>query len=748
LPTEELKLQFIDLMPTAGPRLSAYVDAIDDVLTVALSENLLVTDWETIDGRERPVLSFYHHRLQEYYAAEYIGRFEPVIDWTTHYDDIWWQEVLITLSGIVANPQQLIGDLVASFPARPLVCYQFGEVLAGNRREVLSSDLSFYFLKDVRELSEEECRSYLRETLGIREAPYSWKLMSPEPDEYESADAVRRWLERHNARLLDRLQLAVECARNCTATISSDIQHRISSVLRRFVEFGNQMEIVRCIGIGALLQKSDLYAIVEPALIGGSAWVRREAMEALAIYPITGAVHLRPVGFVIFLQFLRGELLYSIPRLWRSTVAQRKLVWFWPGIAFLIILSFIGALLPFCLYYLLLYLFPTGPRGFTDSLGLTWTRWAWALTALGVITTYSVKYRYGLSIVRTTLVIGSVLGALAIAPVLIGHVPASLSVGERAKITNVASVLHDVPQMMRIGIAFVGTGVFAIAAQTVEVIAVTTLACICFLNFRSPYLFSAAWTYAQDSLHSRSNLDKFQIAWGVIEGSGAAACFLLALLSLTIFSAVAWLADHAMYVIYAAGVVGGLIAIVLLLQICSEVGRHLTIFFKRPRHEQLTFVARTVAGAFLLLVGLRLLYYFFSWVVLPIWRFLVVHAVLLVYLLVLTALCLFSVVIAYPMLREARDLIMFLAVRYLGVKTRDETAVPTLQTERTARALTEAAIAHSLSSSRTRYDRLRQLLRYIKPQWARAWVYQRLRETHQEIRQDSLPRDAGGEEAR
>src|ERR1017187_3808443 len=39
-------------------------------------------------------------------------------------------------------------------------------------------------------------------------------------------------------------------------------------------------------------------------------------------------------------------------------------------------------------------------------------------------------------------------------------------------------------------------------------------------------------------------------------------------------------------------------------------------------------------------------------------------------------------------------------------------------------------------------------LRRPPPQWARAWVYERLHDTHQEMRQDSLAQNAGSAEAR
>jgi hypothetical protein len=82
---------------------------IEAILKVAIGSRLIFRD-------KQNRLRFQHHRFQEYFAAYYIKVFKPELNWEQLYDNIWWQEVLVLLFGIIDEPDGLMRRLLASIP--------------------------------------------------------------------------------------------------------------------------------------------------------------------------------------------------------------------------------------------------------------------------------------------------------------------------------------------------------------------------------------------------------------------------------------------------------------------------------------------------------------------------------------------------------------------------------------------------------------------------------------------------------
>ena len=397
-PIDDFIIRFLPGFSSEGEALLLnYEGRINSVLEVAIQERLLRVDKEASgDVTAHPLqplnglASFYHHRLQEYYTAVYLQEFKPVLDWGNHLDDIWWQEVLVMLFGVTSQPDEYMSRLLQSIPKGPITCSAIGSKLRDlfSKMQLLKSILkedkaqasrlkeaeesffytlealfsldrsSFYGLKEMVDgamldrvlLLKQLIRIFEERGLLLPSVEPSYDDLSamsqlqPEPDANDLCDSIRRWLENHNARLLDRLELLVECYRNCSSRLSQaetskvNIEH-LASILKTFVELGNMWEAVRSIHIASKIPGIGSYAVIETVLLNKDAWCRREALAAMAKYPIAKSAQNRNIGFLIFIQFIKGESLFSLGQFVRSIADSRALAWLAPGA---LLLSFIS----------------------------------------------------------------------------------------------------------------------------------------------------------------------------------------------------------------------------------------------------------------------------------------------------------------------------------------------------------------------------------------------------------------------
>ncbi len=375
---------------------------IDEVIRVAAEERLLVKD-EHVDPGGDTTLSFYHHRLQEYYAAVYLDEFEPPLDWTQRYDDIWWQEILIMLFGVAESPDRFLRDLLATIPD-PVTMVRLAPALAnlvtsrGARGTAALSELDssgFYGLNVQGEHVEELVSGIFRKPLAEVSYLDTPGSRSPKASSKPDEENVRRYLEQRNAILLDRVALVAECLQN-VATKMPEAQERVKTILSAFIKDGNTWETVRAIRIGSQLRGIDLYGLIEPALIGGNTWCRQEALEAVANVPVELSP-LRQVGVVLFLQFVKGDLLFSIVGFARQVWDRRALLWLVPGFLLLLALSVAAVLAPFAFYGPLLKVLRQRPAP-PAALGMGWPGVAGAIIVASAGIIYFVKHRFKIPI--------------------------------------------------------------------------------------------------------------------------------------------------------------------------------------------------------------------------------------------------------------------------------------------------------------------------------------------------------------
>jgi hypothetical protein len=214
---------------------------------------------------------------------------------------------------------------------------------------------------------------------------------SPKASQNLDEERVRRYLEQRNAILLDRVELVAECLQNIAAKTPETTQ-RVQTILSAFIKDGNTWETVRAIGIGSKLHGIDLYRLIEPALIGGNTWCRQVALEAVANAPVESSP-LRQVGLVLFLHFLKDDLMSSVLGFARQVWERRALLWLVPGFLLLLALSAAVALSPLAFYWPVLKILEQRPAP-PAALGMGWPGVAGAIVVAcgGII--YFFKYRY------------------------------------------------------------------------------------------------------------------------------------------------------------------------------------------------------------------------------------------------------------------------------------------------------------------------------------------------------------------
>jgi len=425
--------EFMTSLKTEGEgKLDLFRNRIEDVLHVAINERLLRIEKKCVDNVYSEILSFYHHRLQEYYTAAYLEEFKPQFIWESRFDDIWWQEILIMLFGITERPNDYMEILLRNIPAELIVCSNLGPALSDivanvgeyNKeneleeaiKKFLSLDSSgFYgFKKITKGAIDAETFSKRLAKIGVLESDSDlWKFnssdlktLSPEPDDNKYTDCVRQWLENRNAIILDWIELGVECYRNALHKISQITVDRFATLLAVFSRNGNMGEAVRAIQISTRLSGTDWFPIVEPALIHKDAWCRREAMAAIAKHSTETDAYRGDTGFIVFLQFAKGELLLSLPQFFRALLELPRLAWFLPGTLLLGAISVMLLLSPgFIIYKVLSIRYPFDILGLEGVLKNEWPTVVFVISCFLSLLIYLLKLRWGVSIIRTTLFI-------------------------------------------------------------------------------------------------------------------------------------------------------------------------------------------------------------------------------------------------------------------------------------------------------------------------------------------------------
>jgi hypothetical protein len=538
-PIHEFKKRFLPMKPTEGEeQLKALIPIVDKVLDVAISERLLRIDHETsihekndaytADNYE--VVSFHHHRLQEYYTAIYLNEAQPSIDWKNQFDDIWWQEILIMLFGISKNPNIYMNKLLQNIPRTPIVCQTLGQKLSdlftsatdpdstsvvNAMKELISLDpYQFYGITEPgrKYPSAPHVLLHLR-NIGIlpSDKPYPSEddilhitHLQPEPDNNEFADHIRLWIETRNTILLDRIELGAECYRNALGKIDKEVASIFERILLNFSKCGNTWETVRAIQISGRIPGIDLYSIVEPPLISKGAWCRREAMAVVATYPSRPSVSKVPIGFILFLQFIKGELLTSIPKLFQIIIESPRLLWYVPGIIFLSSLSIVFVISPFISNYALLTHAPLEYRMANQLLGIEWTIWAFIITSLIAIITYILRVQFNIPLMRTTLLILSMYFAI---PVLIKMLNDPLIVwGDSISFAefNMLQLQERVFYMIKFAFGLTGTFLVSIVAifapQILEIAGIYVLATLSIVFLGTFRILKAPIIYIRELL--------------------------------------------------------------------------------------------------------------------------------------------------------------------------------------------------------------------------------------------------------
>ncbi len=495
LPLDRFRREFED----GSRELANCFPHIDEVIHSAAAERLLVKD-DHVDTGAGTVLSFYHHRLQEYYAAVYLDVFQPDMDWTQRYDDIWWQEILIMLFGITTTPERHINDLLATIPdplTVPALAYHIWR-LVSNRSDDAANAVSeldpsgFYGLRIDGEW-EQGADKVIRAIFGKAANEVRWQYnsktavlakASSDPNE----EKVRQFLENRNAVLLDRAELAAECLENA-AVETAEPTSRLATILSTFILKGNAWEAVRAIRTGSRLHGIDLYRLIEPALLKGNTWCRQEALEAVANSPVELSP-VQQVSIVLFLQFLKGDLLFSTASFAKQVWERRVLAWLTPGFLWLAALSLAAALSPILFYWPLLGALSRNPHP-PAALGVGWEAIAAGIVGVGTAGIYYLAYRFGISV----LMLSAAIWAVGAAGFIIESTLNLLSLHSDANIALGALL----------AIALVGTPQLA---QTVF----TGCAClIATALFRSKRLIPAWRAHLQDIWSTESTMAKAQI---------------------------------------------------------------------------------------------------------------------------------------------------------------------------------------------------------------------------------------------
>ncbi len=548
--------EFVPSEPSTGAaRLAACASAVEEALDVLVRERLLHSE-SGEGGAAEPVgpaavLSFHHHRLQEYYTAVYMEEFGAPLDWEGGLDNIWWQETLVMLFGITESPAERMRTLLGHIPARPLLCAEaggaIGQLMLGlpsvgyvdrEKRErwrsllpplerLLAADPeNAYGLKEVitAEGGPAVLTAALRERHVLPAKPdptakdvESLLELSPEPDENAFGEGVRRWLEGVNAVVLDRLELGVECYRNALGKLrdsetAEEARGRFVAALADFSKGGNMWEAVRAIQIAARLPGIDLYSFVEPALFGKDAWCRNEAVAVVAKHPLSGNVSRFNVGFILFLQFMKGDLWNPLP-FFRSAAESPRLRLKIPGVIILCVVSWLVLLSPFLTYFALrVYAGPwLSSFGGGRLLGLSWPVW---LTAFGLVVfpcaIYLAKHLWNVPLLRTALLVCSLCVFVPLIAQTVAAGPktaaADLSDEERDR-ENEQAMRRVVPGIGKVAGLAAGS---LVAPQVIEVVGLSVIALASCLLLRSGSIIRAPVIYVRNIGAFSTYLDRVQ----------------------------------------------------------------------------------------------------------------------------------------------------------------------------------------------------------------------------------------------
>ncbi len=567
IPSADFVAQFLPVAPSEGEcRLKAYENKVEKVLEVAVKERLLHAEPAPLQSgaggsASGIVLSFHHHRLQEYYTAVYLEEFGAWPDWEGCIDDIWWRETLVMLFGITSSPAERMEALLRYVPARPLLCPDFGAALGHllarlptaphvsySKRKRWSSSTEigeallemdssgFYGLHEVAKASENEA-AFLNalseagvltnELNPTSEEIESLLELSPEPDGRPLCESARKWLEGHNAVVLDRLELSVECYRNALSKMEGEEVARLASgnfaaTLAAFSKDGNILEAVRAIQIAARLPGIDLYSVVEPALMSKDSWCRGEAVAAMAKYPLADDAHRRHTGFIIFLRFLKGDLFYPEPVPFlrsRSEISlPSRLV-----IAFILLcfVSYLAAFSPFLIYAALWARFDSALSGPEGLLGIG--GWVW-LAAFGfvVFPIYLAKARLNIPVLRASLLACSICLFLPTITQIVRETPEGKVTSDDPVVRrqeNARLTLEIAPELSK---ATALTGAMIALPQAVEVVGLSVIALVSSFLLGSIRILRAPVIYVKNMGAFSTLLDKLQrwllIIVGIIFG--------------------------------------------------------------------------------------------------------------------------------------------------------------------------------------------------------------------------------------
>jgi hypothetical protein len=337
-------------------------ERLEAAMQAAVERNVLIAEPGTASGR---VLCFSHHRLQEYYAAQYLHRFGPALDWRRAFDNIWWRETIIMLCGIAPDTGEVIAPVLERVPEQPLLFPALagavsaaidalrghGPVAEAAQRARELDPTGAYGLPAFPEGEDVRgpLRTWLASVFGAETRlpdPASLRRETAEPNADADADALRRWLEPRQQYVLDAAELAVDCLRNSRAGAGVDLAG-VARAIAAVAADGNDGEKVRAIEILARIPDyPELYEALRPALTGASAWPRRDAMFALMESHVGFRAKQEDLPFLLYLQFLKGETLQVLPKYARACRASPRLLRLAPQIAVLALWSAAGALSP------------------------------------------------------------------------------------------------------------------------------------------------------------------------------------------------------------------------------------------------------------------------------------------------------------------------------------------------------------------------------------------------------------------
>jgi hypothetical protein len=744
-------------------RLLRFKNEISEVLHIAMSERLLRVDKErSVEqlpaNHTREIVSFYHHRLQEYYTAVYLEDFKPAFEWENRFDDIWWQEILIMLFGIAKQPALHMELLLQSIPDRAILCPELGPLLydviksnsASARRSLLDLDnLDYYGLKEVFDHPDNSL-DLLPElkNLGILHPSdsdfFHLRQLSPEPDRNEYADWVRQWLENLNSTLLERLDLGVECYRNALSKMSQKTADLFVMLLSAFVKDGNMGEAVRAIQISSRLPGIDIYAIVEKALLQKDAWCRSEAISAIAKYPIEANTFRKHTGFIIFLQFMKGELLFSLPQFLRSLIELPRLAYFLPGILLLTIISALLIVSPAIFYEILITRYPAGLFGLPGKLGLGWPTWAFGITCLVGLWIYLSRLQGKVPIVRST-VFACALGIFLpevinlIADPLGGRLPSD----QLRLFSPYQRLLYEWQQLLWLGLGVVVSLMVIFAPQIFEAISTSVLSPIFSLVLGTARILRAPIIYVREIM---SNTEDY--LWGIQKSVAI-------LLTVGFLYYAAFLL--ALTLMAPAFVIGFPILIVKgihdLLRMVRDHGLLLSVrkIIRSIDFHEITRGLLTFLGVFVGFGGLILLL-IFLWPLFLKELLLFLWKLILTYLgpIALAALILLGIFLTLKTLialvRDAMYLVIVFYRRLLGLRshrTSDPLGFdPTSMRDPEILMRVDEIVRQDEVSSQQRFDILRTSLRYIRSSWVRSIIYREMAKIRKEIRQATTSKDS------